>query len=498
MVKHRFSEKYRPNKETDNLKEPVSADGIAQIFSQCGDLERRRIRLGGDSAHMAELFFIDGLVTAANVGELVVRPLTSSERLGTAADNAQAAEMMLQGLVYACTARRRETISDTVQDMLRGFCAVVPDGCQIAVTFEVKSKDNRSVGQPNEEKVIKGSKDAFVETMRTNTGLARRKIRDPHLKVRQFTIGEKTGSTAAVIYIEGFTNTGLVDEVCRRVSSIKAQGALTSSVIEENIVDNPRTPFPQLINTERVDKFCMNILEGRVGIIVDGIPLGYLAPGTFTQFLKVPEDHSEHFLIASALTLLRYFSLTLTLLLPAFYVAIAMYHQEMLPTRLMQSMIEAKQAVPFPTAVEVVMMLVAFELLQEAGLRLPNPVGQTVSIIGALIVGQSAVEARVVSPVVVVVIALAGISGYTMPSQDMGSALRICRFLLVLSAIALGMFGLAIGCTLLIYHLASLNSFGVPYMTPFAGAQGRFFARALFRISMRKKEARDPTLGTGK
>ena len=498
MVKHRFSEKYNAEKNNNVPQTPPTAQGMAQVFNGCGDFEQRRIRLGGDPGKMAWIFFIDGLVTASDAGELVVRPLTDPCRLGPAADNLQAVDMMLQGLVYACTVRQRSTLREAAEDLLRGFCAVIPDGCNTAITFEVKSKENRAVGEPNEEKVIKGSKDAFVETMRTNTGLVRRKIRDVKLRVRQFVIGEKTGSTAAVIYIEGFTNQGTVDEVCSRVSSIKAQGALTSAVIEENIVDNPHTPFPQLINTERVDKFCMNILEGRVGVIVDGIPLGYLAPGTFTQFLKVPEDHSEHFIIASALTLLRYFSLLLTLLLPAFYVSIAMYHQDMIPTRLMQSMIEAKQSVPFPTAVEVVMMLVAFELLQEAGLRLPNPVGQTVSIIGALIVGQSAVEARVVSPVVVVVIALAGIAGYTMPSQDMGSALRICRFLLVLSAIALGMFGLGLGCTLLVYHLARLESFGVPYMTPFAGAQGKYFGRALLRISMRKKEARDPTLKTGK
>jgi hypothetical protein len=231
--------------------------------------------------------------------------------------------------------------------------------------------------------------------------------------------------------------------------------------------------------------------------MADGLPMGFMVPGTFSQFMKVPEDQSNHWLIASALTLLRYLSLILSLLLPAFYVAIAMYHQEMIPTKLMQSMIDAKQSVPFPTAAEVIMMLIAFELLQEAGLRMPNPIGETISIIGALIVGQSAVEARIVSPVVVVVVALAGIAGYTMPNQDMSAALRICRFLLVLLAIVFGMFGLTIGCGLLAYHLSSLESFGVPYMSPFAGEDGRYFDRALFRISMRKKKNADPTLRPG-
>ena len=360
----------------------------------------------------------------------------------------------------------------------------------------MKSPQRRQVSEPKEEKVVKGSKDAFVETIRVNTSLVRRKLRDKRLKIRQMTLGEKSGTIVSVVYRDGFTNKEMVEETCRRLGDIKCEGVITTAVIEENICDDPRSPFPQLISTERPDKFALNILEGRVGILVDGLPLGYLAPGTFSQFMKVPEDESEHFIVASAITVLRYISFFITLLLPGFYVAVAMYHQEMIPTKLMQSMIEAKQSVPFPTAVEVLMMLVAFELLQEAGLRLPSPIGMTVSIIGALIVGQSAVEARVVSPVVVVVIALAGIAGYTMPNQDMASALRLFRFLLTLTAILLGMFGLAVGSALILYHLSGLESFGVPYMTPFAGARGRYMGRALLRRSMRVRRERDPLLGT--
>jgi hypothetical protein len=235
-------------------------------------------------------------------------------------------------------------------------------------------------------------------------------------------------------------------------------------------------------------------MEGRVGIIIDGLPLGFMAPGTFSQFFKVPEDHANHFLVASGLTLLRYFSLILALILPAFYVSVTMYHQEMLPLKLMESIIEAKQSVPFPTAFEVLGMLVAFELLQEAGLRLPAPIGETVSIFGAIIVGQSAVEAKVVSPIVVIVIALAGIAGYTVPNQDTAVAVRICRFILVIMAVFMGMFGLAIGVALMLYHLSSLETLGVPYMAPFAGCDGKHFFRALLRFPMKSKSVREPEL----
>lgn len=476
------------------MEGPVTKEALASVFSDCYDFETRELCIGGFTGKKVTLCFIDGLVSGVDMAETVIRPLTDNTRFPKELPIPAAIDLMLGGSVYGYTARRRDKLKDLVKDMLSGFCAVIFEGQKVAVTFETRSKDRRSVDQPKEEKVVKGSKDAFVETLKVNTTLVRRKLRDPHLKIKSVTIGTQSDTAVAVIYIDGFTNPAIVSEAVRRLSAIKTQGALTAATIEENIVDNPKTPFPQLITTERPDKFGLNLMEGRVGILVDGLPLGFLAPGTFSQFLKVPEDLSNHFIIATALTLLRYLALVLTLLLPAFYVAVAMYHHEMIPMKLMQSIITAKQSVPFPTAFEVIAMLLAFELLQEAGLRLPNPIGQTVSIIGALIVGQSAVEAKVVSPVVVVVIALAGIAGYTMPNQDMSSALRICRFLLVLLAVAMGMFGLAIGSALLLYHLSSLETFGVPYLSPFAGGNGGHILRALLRYPMSRRRAADPEL----
>ena len=475
----------------------VSAAALEAVFQGCYDFEARDVNIGGDTQRKARLCFIDGLVSGSDVAQQVIRPLTDPGRFGDVRDGGAVIEMLLGGSVYVYTAKRRDKLGPLAGDLLNGFCALIFDKERAAVTFEVKSPQRRSVDAPKEEKVIKGAKDAFVETMKVNTTLVRRKVRNPHLKIKSFNLGRRADTAAALVYIEGFTNEGIVAEATRRLEGIRAEGVLTSAVIEENIVDNPRSPFPQIISTERSDKFCMNLLEGRVGIFVDGLPLGFLAPGTFSQFMKVPEDHAGHFIVASALTLLRYMAVFLTLLAPAFYVAVAMYHQEMIPTRLMQSMIEARASVPFPTALEVILMLLAFELLQEAGIRLPSPIGETVSIIGALIVGQSAVEASVVSPVVVVVIALAGIAGYTMPNQDMGSALRLCRFLLVLAAIALGMFGVATASAILTWHLAGLESFGVPYMSPFAGSEGRHLSRALLRRSMTVKRDREPELKTG-
>lgn len=475
---------------------PVTAAVLQDVFTDCFDFITRQIALGGDNNKEVTLCFIDGLVDSKTLAETVLRPITNSNRFGGDIQSSDAIAKMLGGVTYTASVKCRTVLDDVVQDLLNGFCAIVIDKESTAVTFEVRSNANRSVSDPKEEKVIKGSKDAFIELLKMNTTLVRRKLKNPNLRLKTAEIGKKTSTSVAILYIKDFTNMEIVEEVEKRIKNIDVEGVLTAAAIEESIVDHPATPFPQLISTERPDKFCMNLLEGRVGILIDGLPMGYLAPGTFAQFFKVPEDVANHFLVASSLTTLRYVALLVTLLLPAFYVAVAIYHHEMLPTKMMQSIIDAKQAVPFPTAIEVLLMLVAFELLQEAGLRLPNPIGQTVSIIGALIVGQSAVEAKVVSPVVVIIIATAGISGYTVPNQDMASALRITRLILVIFAIFGGMFGIAIGTVLLVYHLCTLESYGVTYMTPFAGREAKKRGRALGRGPMSGFKEQDPALKT--
>ena len=470
-----------------------SAEYMRNAFSDCADFVERPVVTGG--GEKVTLCFIDGLVSGEAVAREVLMTLTDKTRLSGLTAR-ETIDRMLEGAVCSGAAKLQMTAQGVSEDLLSGRCAVIFDGEGAAVTFDVRSHEKRSIDQPKEEKVVKGSKDAFIEPLRSNTALVRRRIVNENLRIREIEVGTRAKSRIAVIYIEGSTNKEITDEVLRRVSAIDAEGIITAAMVEENITDNPRTPFPQLMTTERPDRFCLNILEGRVGIIADGLPIGFLAPGTFAQFFKVPEDLASHYTVGTVLTALRYIAMVISLVLPSFFTAVAMYHQEMIPTKLLQSIIDAKQSVPFPAALEVLMMLIAFELLQEAGLRLPNQVGQTVSIIGALIVGQSAVEAKIVSPVVVIVVALAGISGYTVPDQDMASALRICRFLLVLAAIVAGMFGVMAGCMLILYHLCTLESFGVAYMTPFTGASAREALRAVSRRPARKRSMKEPALRT--
>lgn len=469
---------------------------IEELFSSCGDFESREILFGLEKKITLRLCWLDGIVSGASVAEEIIRPLTELSRAFSSDSEQSCLELILRGAAYSCSAKERVTADALVADLTHGCCAVILDGINRAVTFEVKSEKTRAVSEPTLEKSLKGAKDSFVEQLRTNTALVRRRICSPRLKSVESVVGRKSHTRVALMFVDGVASPAAVEELARRLDSLDVDGLLASGTLEEYIVDSPRSPFPQILHTERPDRFAMYLLDGRVGLLVDGLPVGFVLPVTLAEFMKVTGDSSNHFLVASALTLLRYLALLISLTLPALYVAVAMYHQEMIPTKLLLSVIEAKQDVPFSTALEVLGMLLAFELLQEAGLRLPNPIGDTVSIIGALIVGQSAVEAKVVSPIAIIVVALSGIACYTLPSQDLGSAIRLARFALVLAAAAAGLFGVGAVCCLIITHIASIDSLGVNYTAPLSSGEPFALLKMLLQRPKPLNKFRDAALKT--
>lgn len=476
--------------------EALSAAALKQVFSGCADYELREVFPGLAKGSTVTVCWLDGVVSGGDVSKNILRPLTESRRFGEIKTLAACLELAEAGGIYSYSVEKRETLDEVVHDLTQGWCAVVFDGEGAALSFEVRTTNQRAVSEPTVEKSVKGAKDAFIETLRINTSLVRRKLRSPELKLIQTTVGRKSGTTVAIMYVDRVADPAIVDELRRRLDDIDIDGLLAAGDLDEYIVDDPNTPFPQLIHTERADKFAMALLDGCVGLLADGLPIGFLLPATLSAFMRVPEDEALHFTVASALKMLRGLAFVFTLILPALMVAVAMYHQEMIPTKLLLSMIEAKKDVPFGVALEVLSMLVAFELLQEAGLRLPTPVGQTVSIIGALIVGQSAVEARVVSPVAVIVVALAGIAGYTMPSQDVAAALRLCRFTLTLLAALAGLYGLVAGLAMLVWHLGCVESYGLAYTSPVTDGGGGFM-RTLVRRPLRKEKLRNRKMNGG-
>lgn len=474
----------------------INSNDFKSIFSDCADFESRDIAWALDEDRLLYVCWIDGIVSGKDVSQDIIRPMTDIFRAGHFQSEQEIFDAILTGAVYSCSVSSCED-TDTVLSMLtHGHCALIFNSLKKAICFEVKTASLRAVSEPSLEKSVKGAKDSFVEALRVNTSLVRRRIASPKLKVIESTVGRKSRTKVSLMFIEGIASPAVVSACAKRLDELDIDSLIATGNLEEYIVDCPLSPFPQLLHTERPDRFSQYLLEGRIGLITDGIPIGLVLPVTFADFMKVTGDSSNSYIIVSALIILRWMSLLISVFLPAIYVSVAMYHQEMLPTRLLLSIIDAKQNVPFSTALEVVGMLMSFELLQEAGLRLPNPIGDTVSIIGALIVGQSAVEAQVVSPIAIIVVALAGIAGYTLPSQDLGAAVRFTRFIMVIVSVFAGLFGVGVVSCILLVHLASIDSFGVNYTAPLSDGKPFALLRLLLRPPKSMVKFRNPIFGS--
>ena len=454
----------------------VSPEAVKALFARCADLTERAAAAGGGQAKTCVLW-LDGLTDARAVSEEIIAPLYAL-RCRTQTQLLRAA---LAGGVWRCAVKERLTVRETAADISAGAAAVLLPELGVALTFEVRSAQTRGVEAPTVEKSILGPKEAFVETLRTNTALVRRRLPTAALKIREFTVGSAAPGTAALLYMEGAAPAGRAEAVAVRLEQADLPALVDTGALERALAGRRRCVFPRVLRTERPDSFARGLLEGKVGVLTDGLPVGFLLPGTLPEMLRTREDASRHAAVAGALTALRWIALWLSLTLPAVYTAASMFHQEMIPQKLLLSVIRAKEEVPFSTAAEVLGMLFSFELLQEAGIRLPDPAGQTVSIIGALIVGQSAVEAKLLSPVVIIVVAVAGIGGYAQPSQELGAAVRLWRFALVLCAAALGLFGLAAGLLALLWRLCGTETLGVCFLYPLCDASGGAALRSVLR-----------------
>ena len=472
LVFKRFGPQDVDTKATPHLKKicPVSLESTKTFFAGCGDFVLRTVSAGGTEVGVP-LCWLDGTVSGSDVAEQVIRPLSDPSRFGSVRSMGDAAAILDAGLAYGSDMRAVYDMEELARGVSFGCCAAVLDG--VAFLFQLRTDQRRGVQEPTVEKSVKGSKDAFTEVLRVNTALTRARLRTSRLKLRQITLA---GTDASLLWLEGAAPPELLPWAEGRLAALAPAGPLAPDDLDSALSSCPRSPFPQLLHTERPDRLAAYLAEGKVCVLADGIPVGFALPACLRDFMTTGEDGAQHCVPASFLRLLRWAAMGITLFLPALYVAIAAFHPEMIPTELLSSVIRSKQAVPFSTSTEILGMLLAFELLQEAGLRLPDPVGQTVSIIGALIVGQSAVEAKVISPIAVIVVALAGIAGYTSPSQDMGTALRLCRLGLVIAAAWAGMFGIAAGGLLLLWHLGSMETCGRSYIAD--PDRGRLLRRA--------------------
>ena len=439
----------------------MTHESICALFGETGDFIARKLQIGG---HTIYAYMIDGLIASGTASDMVLKPLSRLPQ-GTMHALYDAA---LDGTVYYNVADPCADLKTVTDKLLNGFLVILFPGIG-AVAFEVKTPEKRGVSPPTVENTVKGPKDAFTEDIRTNTGLLRRHLRSAHLRFAQTRAGTVTHTNLAVAWIDGITDPELVSRLQMRLDRLDTRSLVTPADVEEQVTGSRSTPFPLLQYTERTDKFLQGLLSGRVGLLVDGLPQGYLLPVDLGYLMTSPEDEGMDFVSASFVRILRWGALLVSLLLPAVYIALASFHQQMIPLPLLKAIIESKEAVPFPTVAEVLALLLAFEILQEAGLHLPQSVGQAVSIIGGIVVGTAAVEASLISPTALITVSLSGVCGFALPNRDFAQAARLFRLgFAVLGAFA-GLFGVTVGFIAMLIHLAGLTSLDVPYLMPLSG-----------------------------
>ncbi|MFC5406852.1 spore germination protein [Cohnella soli] len=494
--------KSRPRNPLNNDRQPAdqqpalsmdlneNLQDLNAIYANCSDVVMHDFLIAGKTK--ALLVYIEGLSNLEMIDQHVLAPLMQE----SAADNSNT-NSILQSRISVSSRKNVKTFAEAIEQISNGNPVLLVDQQREGIALGLAKWEKRGVEEPVAESVIRGPREGFTETLGVNTSLLRRKIKSPALKMKSIKVGRYTQTEVVIAYIEGLAASALIEEVENRIGRIDMDGILESGYIEEMIEDSPYSPFPQLLSTERPDVATGSLLEGRVVILVDGTPFVLVAPTTLASLLHSPEDYYQRFLISTLIRWLRYLFFLISLIVPSAYVAILTYHQEMIPTTLLISVAKSREEIPFPAIVEAFLMEVTFEALREAGVRLPKQVGAAVSIVGALVIGQAATSAGLVSAPMVMVVAMTGIASFMIPHYTVGIALRMLRFPIMILAGILGLLGLMLGVIIIVIHLCTLRSFGVPYLSPLAPRNGRDLKDVLFRAPLWKLDTRPRLTGEG-
>ncbi|WP_412761823.1 spore germination protein [Peribacillus simplex] len=445
-------------------------DHIKKTLGNSSDIVTRDFQAGKNGQIKLGIVYTDGLTDSTSIQDLILDTLMVEIRnsdLDVAVLNPSDCFEMIKS--HTLPIGGIEEITDyqkLFNHVLSGDTMLLMDGSPKGIALGSRDWVDRGVQEPSSQTVVRGPKDGFTETLRTNTALIRRRIKDPNLWLETKQIGERTQTDVAIMYLKGVANDKTVSELQSRLNRINIDAILESGYIEELIQDEVYTPFPTVYNTERPDAVAAAILEGRIAILVDGTPFVLIVPALMVHFFQSSEDYYQRADIATLIRVLRYLSFFLALLTPSLYVAVSTFHQEMLPTPLLISLASQREGVPFPAFVEAMIMEVVFEILREAGVRMPRAIGSSISIVGALVIGQAAVEAGFVSATMVIIVSLTAICSFVFPANSMAMAFRMLRFLFMILAATFGLYGIILGLIVMVLHLNSLRSFGLPYLAP--------------------------------
>ncbi len=444
------------------------------------DVVIREFDLPTEPPTRAAIVFIEGLASREIIDLAVLQPLMLISKLEPRLEPSDVLTLVERRLLPGNQVTRKDNLRGAVEGIIAGTTCVLVDGCDVVLEVETKAWEHRMVTSPTSEMVVRGPQEAFTETLKSNVALVRRRLRTPDFVNEMLKVGTLSRVDCAILYVEGIANPKLVSEVKRRVNGVRTDHIQDTGTLEQFIEDRPFTLIPQTHSTERPDRMAAFLAEGHVGVMIDGSPFGLVVPATFWSLLHAAEDHFLRWPFGTFLRLVRLLGFGVGVLLPAAYVAMTNFHPEMIPTDLLLAIAATRERVPFPTVVEVLVMEMSFELIREAGIRVPGVIGPTLGIVGALILGQAAVAASIVSPILVIIVAITALGSLSVPNFNMAFAGRLSRFIYILLAGAFGFYGIAVGLFAQIMLYVNTRSFGVPFMspvTPYARSSGDLILR---------------------
>lgn len=373
---------------------------------------------------------------------------------------------MLENTIPNSKLKTIDNYDDVFYHLASGFTCIFIDGEDLAITIETKSVLDRSISEPTTETIVRGPKDCFTENYMTSLGLIRKRIKDENLRVGEIKVGKKTKTKVSVIYLNDLVDNKKIEQINQKIKSINIDGILDSAYVKEFLVGNNKLAFPKMISTERPDLACSSILDGKVVILVENSPFVLIIPGLFLDYFKNPEDNYQKPLNANFTRILRFFAFLITILTPAIYIAIMTHNSEIIPDKLLISLAIQRQGVPFPTFISVIILLTTFEMLRESDIRMPSIMGSSIGIVGALVLGDAAVSAGIVSPTVVIIVAITSVSGLLFSDIDFINAIRWWRLLFIIGATILGIIGITLVGVIFICKLCSIETLGISYLSP--------------------------------
>ncbi|MDP4107686.1 MAG: spore germination protein [Bacillota bacterium] len=450
----------------------IDTELIKQKLSPNSDVHFRHFYMGNTEIP-AMLIYVEGLSDKDLIEKHIMKSLMtdfSEQRRKEAIfeDGRISIEYIKNKILPVSDIKEIQNISDLVLKVLTGWAALLLAGKSDIIIIDTAKGIKRTVEEPSSEALVRGPRVGFTESLSDNTAILRGLGENSHLFLTKFQVGKTSKKELVIAYIEGIANPEIVEEVKDRIQRINIDYVPESGYIEQLIEDNYLSPFPQVQSTERPDRVMGALMEGRVAILLDGTPFALIVPVTLSMLLQSPEDYYERWVPGTLIRLLRFLAAFISLLAPALYIAFISFHPGMIPTKLVMSIAETREGVPFPAIIEALIMEVSVEILREAGLRLPRPIGPAIGIVGGLVIGEAAVQAGIVSPIMVIVVAITAISSFAIPQYSIGISLRFFRFIAMFSAALLGLYGITLFMLLMGSYLVRLKSFGIPYVSPAA------------------------------